>query len=78
MRFLIGSLLLLFSVSLDDLTTSKPVATHVESIGYPNVARDAQIQGAVNELASQDDLNGAWPELWKYSRQPFPYWIMEG
>jgi len=31
----------------------------------------------VNELASQDDLNGAWPELWKYRRQPFLYKIRE-
>jgi len=23
----------------------------------------------VNKLAIQDDLNGAWPELWKYRRQ---------
>jgi hypothetical protein len=22
----------------------------------------------LNELTSQDDLNGAWPELWKYRR----------
>jgi hypothetical protein len=26
----------------------------------------AEPQG--DELASQDDLNGAWPELWKYCR----------
>jgi hypothetical protein len=24
----------------------------------------------VNELASQDDLNGAWPELWKVVGNP--------
>lgn len=48
MRFVIGTLLLLFSFSLDDPTTRKPVATHVESIGYPDDARDAQIQGTVN------------------------------
>ena len=47
MSIVIGSLLLFFSFSLDDTTTHKPVATHVESMGYPEVARDAQIQGAV-------------------------------
>jgi len=29
----------------------------------------------VNKLAIQDDLNGAWPELWKYRRQTFLYKI---
>jgi TonB family protein len=56
MRIVIGSLLLLFSLSLDDTTTRKPVATRVESIGYPEVARDAQIQGAVNvEISISSD-----------------------
>jgi hypothetical protein len=29
-------------------------------------------------LASQDDRNGAWPELWKYRRLTLPYRSMEG
>jgi TonB family protein len=47
-RFLLGSLLLLFTISIDDTPAHKPVAVHVESIAYPNVARAAQIEGAVD------------------------------
>jgi TonB family protein len=62
MRFVIGSLLLLFSFSLDDPATRIPVATHVESIGYPDLARDAQIQGVVNVeivINSDGDVSSA-------------------
>jgi TonB family protein len=48
MRFIIVSLLLLSTFSVDDPATSQPVATHVESIGYPDFAREAAIQGAVD------------------------------
>lgn len=34
--------------SVDDQTTRQPVATHVESIGYPDFVRAAQIQGSVD------------------------------
>jgi len=47
MRFTRGSLFLLCAFSVDDPTTRHPVATHVESIGYPDIARGAQIQGSV-------------------------------
>lgn len=47
MRFLLGSFLFLFAVSLDDSTARQPVAMHVESISYPDIARFAQIQGMV-------------------------------
>jgi TonB family protein len=48
MRLIFGSLLLLCAFSVDDPTTRQPVATHVESIGYPDIARVAQIQGSVD------------------------------
>jgi TonB family protein len=47
MRFLLGSFLLLSAFSVDDSTARQPVATHVESIGYPDIARLAAIQGTV-------------------------------
>ncbi len=48
MRFMLGSLLLLSALSVDDPTTRQPVATRVESIAYPDIARAAQIQGTVD------------------------------
>ena len=42
------SILLLATLSADDPATRQPVATHVESIGYPDLARQATIQGAVD------------------------------
>ena len=41
-------LFVLCAFSVDDQTTRQPVATHVESIGYPDFARAAQIQGSVD------------------------------
>jgi len=48
MRFITVSLLLLSTFSVDDPATPQPVATHVESIGYPEIARQTAIQGAVD------------------------------
>jgi TonB family protein len=48
MRFVLGSLLLLSALSVDDPAIHQPVATHVESIGYPNLARQAAIQGTAD------------------------------
>jgi len=48
MRFILGTLLLLSPVSVDDQATRQPVATRVESIGYPNLARQTAIQSSVN------------------------------
>jgi TonB family protein len=48
MRFILGSVFLLCAFSVDGPTTRQPVATHVESIGYPDIARGAQIQGSVD------------------------------
>jgi TonB family protein len=58
MRSILGSLLFLCAFSVDDPTTRQPVATHVESIGYPDIARDAQIQGLVDMqlIISSDGL----------------------
>ncbi|HLZ52101.1 MAG TPA: TonB family protein [Candidatus Acidoferrum sp.] len=47
MRFILGSLFLLSSLFIDDLATHQPVATRVESISYPDLARQTAIQGAV-------------------------------
>jgi TonB family protein len=47
MRFILRSLLL-SAFFVDAPTTRQPVATRVESIAYPDVARDAQIQGTAN------------------------------
>jgi TonB family protein len=47
MRFILGSLLLLSALSVDDPTARQPVATRVESIAYPDIARATQIQGTV-------------------------------
>jgi outer membrane biosynthesis protein TonB len=48
MRFILGSLLLLSAFYVNDQTVSQPVATHVESIAYPDIARAAQLQGTVD------------------------------
>jgi TonB family protein len=48
MRFILGTLLLLSVVSVDDPAIRQPVATHVESIGYPDLARQTAIQGSVD------------------------------
>jgi TonB family protein len=48
MRFIVGSLLLFSIFSVDDSTTPRPVATHIESIAYPGLARQAAIQSTVN------------------------------
>jgi len=45
---MLESLLLLTLFLVDDPATSQPVATRVESIAYPDFARAAQIQGAVD------------------------------
>ena len=60
MRFILGSLLLLSGFSFDDPTTHQPVATHLESIGYPDVARAAQLQGVVKlEIITSSRTVGA-------------------
>jgi TonB family protein len=48
MRFIIAALLFLSPFSVDDPATRQPVATRVESIGYPDIARQIAIQGAVD------------------------------
>jgi len=45
---MLESLLLLTLFLVDDPATRQPVATRVESIAYPDFARAAQIQGAVD------------------------------
>ena len=45
---MLDSLLLLTLFLVDDPATRQPVATRVESIAYPDFARAAQIQGAVD------------------------------
>jgi TonB family protein len=47
-RFVVGSLFLLSVLYVNDQTTRQPVATHVESIAYPDFARAAQLQGTVD------------------------------
>ncbi len=44
MRVILGSLLLLSTFSVDHPATRQPVATHVESIGYPDLARQTAIR----------------------------------
>jgi TonB family protein len=48
MRFILGSLLLLSAFYANDPTIPQPVATHVESLAYPDFARAAQLQGTVD------------------------------
>src|SRR6266481_8959673 len=43
MRVILGSLLLLSTFSVDHPATRQPVATHVESIGYLDLARQTAI-----------------------------------
>jgi len=62
MRFVLRSLLLLSAFSVDDSATPQPVATHVESIGYPDLARQTAIQGTVNveiTVASDGGISSA-------------------
>lgn len=47
MRFILGSFFLMSLLLVDDLATHQPVATHVESLSYPDLARQATIQGVV-------------------------------
>lgn len=47
MRFVLASFLLLSVFPVDEPATRQPVATHVESLGYPDLARQTAIQGFV-------------------------------
>jgi TonB family protein len=56
MRFILGSLFLLCAFSVDDPTARQPVATHVESISYPDLARQTASQGTVDvEIVIKSD-----------------------
>ncbi|SRR6266481_5338570 len=62
MRFILGSLLLLVAVSGVDEPTRQPSAVHVESLAYPELARQTQVQGAVDveiEIDSQGNVFSA-------------------
>jgi TonB family protein len=62
MRFIARSLLLLVAFSGLDEPTRQPLAVHVESLAYPDLARQAQIQGAVDveiEIDSQGKVSSA-------------------
>ena len=48
MRFAAGSLLLLVTFSGVDEPTRQPSAIHVESLAYPDLARQTETQGAVD------------------------------
>lgn len=48
MRFIAGSLLLLVTLSGVDEPALQPLAVHVESPAYPDLARQTEIQGAVD------------------------------
>lgn len=62
MRFIQGSLLLIAIFAVVDQPTHQPLAAHVESLAYPDVARAAQIQGTVDveiEIDSQGKVLSA-------------------
>jgi TonB family protein len=47
MRLVLASLLLLSILPVDEPANREAVATHVESLGYPDLARQTAIQGSV-------------------------------
>lgn len=62
MRFSLGSLFLFVVLAGVDQPTRQPLAIHVESLGYPGLARDAEIQGTVDveiEIDSQGTVSTA-------------------
>lgn len=61
MRFMLASLLLLAALSGVDQAT-QPLAVHVESLAYPDLARATQIQGVVDveiEINSEGKVSSA-------------------
>ena len=63
MRFIARSLLLLVAFRGLDEPTRQPLAVHVESLAYPDLARQTQIQGAVDveiEIDSQGKVSSAF------------------
>lgn len=62
MRFKLRSLLLLVALAGVDEPARQPLALHVESLAYPDLARQTQIQGAVDveiEIDSQGKVFSA-------------------
>ena len=61
MRFMLASLVLLAALTVVDQPT-QPLAVHVESLAYPDLARDTQIQGVVDveiEINSEGRVSSA-------------------
>ena len=62
MRFISGSLLLLALFTAVDEPSRQPLASHVESLAYPDFARAAQIEGTVKveiEIDHQGKVSSA-------------------